>query len=408
MKLLHLIFKNLRRNLLRTGLGSAVVFVLVFMITLVWSVLTFLDQVTKEKAKDFKAIVTERWQIPSQLPFTYADPLSRGAAKTSQDVVPDDSMSWTFVGGNLDPDRKNWTPRTNIFFFAMDPAKLKPMMEDLNELDDGLIRKLQENKQAVLVGTERLAKLSKRVGETMSIYCLNYKDVTLELHIVGTFPDGRYNDSSVMNVRYLLDSLDDYRVKNKKPHEMAQKTLNLMWLKVPDSQAFGRVTEQITRAVDFKDKPVRCETASSGVASFLDSYRDFIWGMRWLVAPAMLTIMALVCSIVISISVRERRSEMAVLKVLGFQPRQILFLVLGESLLIAGVTGALSATLTYLFFLAIGGFKFPIAFFPTFMVPAAALWWGPVVGCLTGLAGSFVPAWNARTVKVSEVFSKVT
>lgn len=408
MRTFRLILRNLRRNRWRTLLSFVVVVVLVFMVTIIWSVLAFLDQVTSEKSRDFKAIVTERWQIPSQMPFTYLEPLSRGAAKGPGDVRPEDYMSWSFVGAATDPDPRKRTPQTAIFFFAMDPLKLKPMMEDLESLDDGLIRQMAEDKQAVIIGRERLAKLNKRVGETLTVYSFNYKDIKLDLRIVGTFPEGRYNDSSVMNYRYLIDSLDDYQVKNKKPHEMAQKALNLMWLKVPDSQAFGRVSEQVQTAVDFRDKPVRCETASSGVASFLDAYRDFIWGMRWLVAPAMFVIMGLVSAIVISIAVRERRSEMAVLKVLGFLPRQILVLVLGEGLLVACVAGALSAAVTYSVVRAVGGFKFPIAFFPTFMVPAAALWWGPLFGCLAALVGSIIPAWQARSIKVSEVFSRVS
>jgi putative ABC transport system permease protein len=55
----------------------------------------------------------------------------------------------------------------------------------------------------------------------------------------------------------------------------------------------------------------------------------------------------------------------------------------------------------------IGGVKFPIAFFPAFFIPIQALWWGPMVGGLTALAGSILPAWSARNVKVSEVFSKI-
>jgi putative ABC transport system permease protein len=317
-------------------------------------------------------------------------------------------MSWQFVGGSTDPDPKNRTPNNVLFFFAMDPAKLRPMMDNLDTLDPALVDKMIQDKQAVLIGTERLKKLNKKVGERLTIYCLNYKGIQLELNIIGTFPDGTYNDSAIMNNKYLNDSLDDYQVKNKKPHEMAQKTLNLVWLRVPDSQAFGRMAEQVESAVDFRDKPVRCETASSGVASFLDGYRDFIRGFRWLVVPSMFTIMALITSIVISIGVRERRTEMAVLKVLGFRPWQILVLVLGEALLIATLTGTLSASLTYFYVLYKGGINFRIAFFPVFTVPAAALWWGPLVGSLTALFGSLLPAWSARSVKVSEVFSKVT
>ena len=58
------------------------------------------------------------------------------------------------------------------------------------------------------------------------------------------------------------------------------------------------------------------ETLSSGVATFLDGYKDLLFGMRWLLVPAILVTMALVIANSISISVRERRVEMAVLKVL--------------------------------------------------------------------------------------------
>ena len=72
----------------------------------------------------------------------------------------------------------------------------------------------------------------------------------------------------------------------------------------------------------------------------LEPFRDLIWGMRWLLAPACLATILLVIANAISISVRERRLELAVLKVLGFRPYQILILVLGESLLL-GVGGGL-------------------------------------------------------------------
>src|SRR5262249_44499579 len=69
-KHLLLIVKSLRRNLRRTILTGLAIFVLVFVVNLVWTVLWFLDLVTTEKSKDFKAIITERWQLPSQMPFS--------------------------------------------------------------------------------------------------------------------------------------------------------------------------------------------------------------------------------------------------------------------------------------------------------------------------------------------------
>ena len=78
MKLLLLTIKNMRRNLIRSTLTALGTMVLVFVFTLIWSVLSFLDAVTAEKTENLKAIVSERWQIASQMPYAYAPTLAEG------------------------------------------------------------------------------------------------------------------------------------------------------------------------------------------------------------------------------------------------------------------------------------------------------------------------------------------
>ena len=117
--------------------------------------------------------------------------------------------------------------------------------------------------------------------------------------------------------------------------------------------------------------------------------------------------MAVVIATAISISVRERRTEMAILKVLGFGPWRILWMVLGEGLLVGAGSGLLSVALTYLVVnVWYGGIPFPIAFFPAFKIPVLAFAWGPLIGAGTALAGSVVPAIFAMWVNVAQVFSK--
>ncbi len=417
-KHLLLIVKSLGRNPRRTLLTGMAIFVLVFVITLVWSILWFLDQVTSEKSKDFKAIITERWQLPSQMPIAYGNSLAEGAASRPEDVKPSDNMTWQFYGGTIDPGKR--TAESIVFFFCMDPAKLLTMMDGLDDLTEQQredlerdIRSMQTNKRAVLLGKDRLAKMNKHVGERMIVTGLNYTDINLEVEIVGTFPPGRYDQSAILNRDYLNDAMDVYNQGQMRTgqakHPLTEKSLNLVWLKVPDTRTFNQVAEQITDSSLFTSPAVKVETASSGIASFLDAYRDLLWGMRWLLVPAILVTMSLVIANAISISVRERRPEMAVMKVLGFGPGTIMALVLGEALLIGVGSGFLSSFLSwYLINHVAGGLKFPIAFFPAFMIPTQALWWGGMLGGLTSLAGSLVPAWSARTVKVSEVFSKVS
>lgn len=428
----RLITKSVARNVLRTVLTSLAIMVLVLVVTLVWSVLHLLDRVTSDKSSNFKAIVSERWQIPSQMPYSYVSTLERGGARTAGDVVPMDSMNWTFYGGTIDPTKR--TRENIVFFFGMDPAKMitierepdgKPkrrkdgrlvfssMMDDIDQATDEELlaldvacREMEKDRRKVVIGRDKLADLNKQVGDRITVTSFNYPGIDLEVEVIGTFPRGRYDASSLVNVQYILDGLDAWKQKNGKPHIMAEKCLNLVWLRVPDTEAFRAVAEQIEDSPSLKSPAVKVETASSGIASFLDSYRLVLWGVRWLLVPSILITLALVIANAISISVRERRTEMAVLKVLGFTPNQIMTLVLGEALLVGVVSGTMSAAITYVAINARGGLKFPIAFFPAFQVPEEALWWGLAIGAITALAGSLLPAWSARSVKAAEVFSK--
>src|SRR5260370_4558742 len=98
--------------------------------------------------------------------------------------------------------------------------------------------------------------------------------------------------------------------------------------------------------------------------------------MRWLLVPAILITMALVIANAISISVRERRTEMAVLKVLGFTPMQILFLVLGEAVLFGASSRFSCSPLASLLINKVSGaLPVPIGVFPALFVPSTAIWY---------------------------------
>jgi putative ABC transport system permease protein len=266
---------------------------------------------------------------------------------------------------------------------------------------------------------------------------MNYKNIDLEFEIVGVLPEGRYDELAIMNEKYFNEEMDGYPRNSKnpsrgKPHPLSEKRLNLIWLRVRDKETFAKVSDLIengvivssksqlangngsssskTRRKLIVDPEVKCETFSSGVAAFLDSYRDLFRFIKWGLVPAILFTMTLIIANAISISVRERRTEMAVLKVLGYRPAHILVLVLGEALLVGGVSGLFAAALTYGGINGLlGGIPFPIIWFSKadFMIPVQALWWGLGIGLLTSFAGSIIPAWSARAVKVSEVFAKV-
>jgi putative ABC transport system permease protein len=406
LKYFILILRNLRRNLLRTTLTCVATMFLVFIVTAVVTILYTLNLILAEKSKDLKAIVTERWQIPSQMPFSYAASLSQGAARKPGDIVPDDHMTWQFYGGTIDPTKS--IREGIVFFFAMEPDKIIPMMDEGETFDPEMIEKLKNKKNGAIIGKKRLAAMQRQVGDRITVTSMNYKNINLEFEIVGECPTGRYDQSAFMQRDYLNDALEKYKREQNKPHPLAEKTLGLVWLRVPDNAAFNRVSEQIISSPDYTVPAVKCETASSGIGPWLESYKDFLNLFQYVLIPVAFGTMILVVSNAISLSVRERRTEMAVLKVLGFQPGQVRLLVIGEALLLGGLSGLASAALTYYGFNStFGGVPFMVAFFTVFPVPVHAFWWGLALGLGTALLGSVGPAWSASSVKPSEVFAKV-
>ena len=83
-KFLFIIVKNIRRNLVRSTLTGLGTMVLVLVVTAVWSVLSFIEAQTTEKANDFKVLVTEKNKAPSRLPYSYVNSLKEGAARNQR------------------------------------------------------------------------------------------------------------------------------------------------------------------------------------------------------------------------------------------------------------------------------------------------------------------------------------
>jgi putative ABC transport system permease protein len=409
-KLVLYMFRGLRRSPLRTSLTYLAVFVLTAVLVMLYTVLNFIGLATSEKEANFKAIVTHKTLIPSQMPPGYYD---RFKHLVLEELPPEmrpvngdaDVMSWSFVGGST--DRVNRRPDNSLFMFCMEPEKILTMMDGLDDLTGDELRmveagvaEMKRNKQAIVVSQTRLKKMNVQVGQRIKLYGLNYPDMVFEFDIIGSLPDGKYEGVGFMNKRYL----DDLLKQKPADYVMQNKALNLIWVKLPSRAAFERLNAMVDDPKNFSNPQVKMETASSGIGSWLDAYKDIFFGMKYVLSPAMVGIMCLVIANAIGIGVRERRTEMAVLKVLGFQPRHVLALVLGEAVLVGVLAGGMAAFLTWAL---IGNFKLQIAFFGAFFVPWEALVYGPLLGTAVSVAGSIGPGLAAKNVRVAEVFAKV-
>jgi putative ABC transport system permease protein len=414
MKVFLLILKNLRRNKLRTGITCLAVMVLVFVVTMIWTVIYFLQDFTKEKGGNLKAIVTDRYDLQGQMPLSYVGPLSQGAFRKPGDKTPVGSMAWQFYLGTLDPE--NQTRENLVVLVAMDARKLptkvdkvvtqKGMIDDLDPIDKEIVDRLAGTTYGCLLGRKRLKNLNKKVGERFTVNGTQPPGINLEFEIVGVLPAGRWDDNGFMNARYLNEAIDIFSRDNPGSKAALDRRIDMFWVEVGNKEDFPQVVEQINSSPQFTEPPVKCETFASLVANFLDSYSGFIWFIEWVLVPGCVFSMVLLIGNAISLNVRERIKDLAVLKVIGFRPAQLLVLVLGEALLLGTVSGLVAGGLIYYvantFFsgITVGGSE-------PFPVPWQAILWGGGIGAATSLIGSFLPAWTASTVRVSQVFARI-
>jgi putative ABC transport system permease protein len=191
---------------------------------------------------------------------------------------------------------------------------------------------------------------------------------------------------------------------------MAQRTLTLFWVRVPNRASAELLASRVEDPGRFSAPQLLMETPSSGIAMFVEGYRDLIWAMRWLLVPAVLLTMVLLGANTVSINVRERDTEVGVLKALGFTPLHVATLIVGEAVLVGSASGFGSACLFYVVVNHyLDGLRFsePMVDFSHLVVPTAALWWGLAIGGGTALVGSIGPAWSACRVNVAVVLGRV-
>jgi putative ABC transport system permease protein len=102
-------------------------------------------------------------------------------------------------------------------------------------------------------------------------------------------------------------------------------------------------------------------------------------------------------------AVRERTNELAVLKAIGFSDRGVLGLVLGESLALTGIGGALGLSLAFLMVSAGDPTRGSL---PVFYIPVNYLLLGVILIGLMALVAGILPALQAQRLRIADALRR--
>lgn len=167
------------------------------------------------------------------------------------------------------------------------------------------------------------------------------------------------------------------------------------------------LNEQVSEAIDVQFANSTAETETTTEAAFNKAFLNQVGNIGLIinsvVGAAFATILMIVGTTMV-LAVRERTKEIAVMKTLGFPAPRIFRLVLGESLLLAFLGGALGLGAAWLLISAIGGAL--ESFVPGFALSPEIALQGAAIMALLGLVTGFAPAWSAMRVNIAEALGK--
>lgn len=382
-----LILKSLGRNKVRTSLTGLGVAVLVCVYSIVTSVTNAVSSRVNAQGSQTRLICTDRWVAPSWVPVRYIPDLSKEPGVEDWTTV---TFFPCFFDTTGRPDRRGAGIATR-------PENIRTMHAELDQLDEKLVERLKQRKDGAIVAPSVLKVMNWQIGKQITVYGAMFPLTEIKLTIIGELPSGQLPGFYFR---------DDYL----REVSAEKSAVGAVILRIKDPSDAERVATSIRSRYERRQPSLKVETESAGVARFVERAASIL-GLIKLVVVVLLLDMVVILSNSISISVRERRVEMAVLKVLGFQPLHIMTMVIIEAMLIGALAGAAGTVTMYaLSKLTLSG-VLPVTmatrFLLHFPVSPAVIGQGILLGAVVGLSGSFFPALSARKVKVSDVFARI-
>jgi len=175
-------------------------------------------------------------------------------------------------------------------------------------------------------------------------------------------------------------------------------------LKVDNPDDGPRIAKTIDDMYANSPFETKTETESAWAAGWVKQFGN-IQKLIISIGVVVFFTLLLVTGNTMAISVRERTSELAVFKAIGYSDRSVLFFVLAEALTIALIGGILGLGLAMLAVPALGAALNGLL--PTIVLAPSFLGFGLLVAVFTGILSGILPGWGAMRLRVVNALRRV-
>jgi putative ABC transport system permease protein len=382
MKLLPLIWKNVWRRKVRTIFTLLSVFVAFLLFGILMTVRMAFTFGVDIAGLD-RLVIIHKVSLIMPLPLSYDAKLK---AVPGVEVVA--HSSW-FGGVYQDP--------SNFFAqMAVDPEPFLAIYKEF-KLPPAQLKAWLEDRQGAIVGVDLAKRFGWKVGDRIPIQATIFQPkqggLTWEFNIVGLYDGEPAVDKTQFFFRY------DYLQENSR---FGEGLVGWYIVKIADPSK----SVDLAHTFDGMFANSSAETKTTSEKSFVEGFAKQVGDigaiMMAIVTAVMFTLL-LVAANTMAQSVRERTSELAVLKTLGFPDATVLGLVLAESLFIVLLGGVPGLALAWAF---VQQGDPTNGMLPVFLLPARDLALGAGLMAVLGLAAGAIPAVGAMQLRITDALRR--
>ncbi|MEK7349194.1 MAG: ABC transporter permease [Candidatus Eisenbacteria bacterium] len=381
MKYLGYITAHLWRHKRRTFLTVSSIAIALFLFCTLRTVMTSFDAALRASA-DTRLVVRHAASLVFPLPFSYRDRLAQIDGVTG--------VSYGNWFGGIYQDPKN-----NFAQFAVDVPTFVKLFPEVEMPPDQVSAWLAERTSCV-VGATLAAKYGWKLGDAIPIQGTIYPG-EYRFTVRGIYK-GKTADVDENTLFFHWDYL------NEAMPAVRKDWVGIYWLEIPNGDMAADVSGRVDALYANSSQPTKTETEKAFQASFI-SMMGNVSLLMTILGSAILFAILLVTINTMMMAARERTTEIAVLKTIGFSDDLVLRLVGAEAILVSVTGGILGCVAAWLIFQRVdftaGGM------FPNFTVMPQTVGLGIVLAIAMGLVSGLVPALQAGRLRIATALRKV-
>jgi putative ABC transport system permease protein len=381
MKFLPLIWKNVWRRKFRTAFTLASIFIAFLLFGILMTIRTAFSFGVEIAGLD-RLILIHKVSLIMPLPRAYQAQLQQ---------VPGVNLvthqSW-FGGIYQDPQN----------FFANIAVEPEPFLQIYPEfvVPPDQVKAWLADRQGAIVGKDLAERFGWKVGDRVPLTGTIYQPKqgqSWEFNVSGIYDGGDGVDKTQFFFRY------DYLNENS---QFGDGQVGWYVVKIADPSR----SVELSRTFDSMFANSSAETKTTTEKGFVEGFASQIGDIGAImiaISSTVLFMFGLVAASTMAQSVRERTSELAVLKTLGFSGGAILALVFAESLFIAVVGGGLGLAIAWLF---VQGGDPTNGMLPIFVLPTRDVLLGVALMITMGVLAGVMPAVGAMRLRITDALRR--